>query len=61
MGIGRKVEPRPVITPDWKRRPDIGPHIWESKDGKLKNTPPTPKTHAEEFFDMFVKNAGGLF
>ena len=42
MGIGKKVAPRPVITPDWKRRPDLGPHIWQSKDGKLKNTPPSP-------------------
>lgn len=61
MGLGKKLEPRPVISPDWKRCPELGPHIWQHKDGKLRNTPPTPKTPAEEFFDLFAKNAGGLW
>ena len=56
MGIGKKIV-APVASQPVRKH--IHGHIYEV-DGKLSNEPPTPKTPAEEFFDLFVKNVGGL-
>ena len=57
MGIGKKVEPpAPEAGPVRKH---LHGHIYEV-DGKLVNEQPTPKTPAQDFFDLFVKQVGGL-
>ena len=60
MGLGKKIE-----APEAAKsvRKHIHGHIYEV-DGKMVNEQPDPpraKTPAEEFFDLFVKNANGLF
>ena len=59
-GLGKKVE-APVVAKETRRH--VHGHIYEV-DGKLVNEQPTPAremTPAEQFFDLFVKNANGLF
>ena len=64
MGIGKKIV-APVTSQPVRKH--IHGHIYEV-DGKLSNEQPDPpgqepshpKTPAEEFFDLFVKNVGGL-
>lgn len=58
--LGRKVVPPVEPKGPVRKVIDAKRHIYEV-DGKMVCEQPTPKTPAEEFFEMFVKNVGGLY
>lgn len=53
MGLGKKIESRPIITPDWRPVPGKK-DLWVNKAGQLKSG--RLKTPAEEFFEAFTRN-----
>lgn len=42
LGLGGKVAPRPIITPDWRKIPGKPHHYEHTRTGERKFAPPVP-------------------
>ena len=54
FGLGKKVVPREVITPDWKAVPGKQ-HHYVNKDGQKKYAPPVPDVPQSPSWDLWGK------